>query len=56
MTITKSLCTYLTYKTKNDWCSIDAYFHAIVALSLLAFLRINVANTSIMHQRNQVAY
>jgi len=45
---TTDFFNYLTYKTKNCWCSIDAHFQngaASISLSLLCW---NTANTSFM--------
>jgi len=50
---TISLLNYLTYKTKNRWCSVDAQFQNGAGSVLLTLLPIMPANTAFMNGLNQ---
>ena len=53
---TKSHLNYLTYKTKNHWCSIDAHFQNGAASMWLSLLRIKPANTTFVNGHTRLPH
>ena len=54
ITMSKSLANYLAYITTNHWGSIDAHAKNEAVTVLQSLLLIKAANTSFMHNNDQV--
>jgi len=54
--MTKSLCNYLTRKTINCQCSIDAHFYDEAGAVSLPLLPINAANTLIIYNKDHTTF
>jgi len=55
ITMTKSLVIYRAFMTRNRWRSVDAHAQNGAVTVLLSLLPIQAANTSVMHNNDQVS-